>query len=125
MTVLSALLALYAMAGFFLAMRFAGSRDPRFRWELLVAGGVAFAVSAGTAALVAWRMERRAPAWLVVCGVLGAAMCVLLPASAPADVVTPAMWRAASLGGALFLAFMLLAAAYVRALVRGVAGRPR
>ena len=92
-TMLSALLTLYAMAGFFLAMRFAGSRDPRFHWALLVAGGVAFAVSAGTAALVAWRLERRAPAWLAACGVLGAALCALFPMAAPASTMMSSVGR--------------------------------
>jgi len=111
---LAVLLSCYAMGGFFLVIRVVGDRDPRVRWPWLVTASLAFAVSAGFAGLSVWRLERRAPAAVTACGVLGLALCLTIPASAPAEAVTRDTWRAAALGGVLFAAFLLVAAWYVR-----------
>ena len=111
---IAVLVTFYALCGFLLAAAMASSRDPRFRWEMLFVAGAALGISAGAAALSSWRLERRAPALLAVCGVMGAIVCLALPLSAPAVAATREMWRAAILGAALFLAFLLLAAVYVR-----------
>jgi hypothetical protein len=115
---IAVLVTFYALCGFLLGAAMASSRDPRFRWELLLVAGVALGISAGAAALSSWRLERRAPALLALCGVVGAALCLALPLSAPSVAATGEMWRAAALGAALFLAFLLLAALYVRQLLR-------
>jgi len=111
---LAVLLSCYAMGGFALALRMVGDRDPRIRWQLVGAAGAAFAVSAGVAALSVWRLERRSPPALIVCGVLGAALCLAIPAAAPPAVVTRQTWWASAGGGALFVGFLLLTAWYVR-----------
>ena len=118
---LAVLLSCYAMGGFFLVIRVVGDRDPRVRWPWLVTASLAFAVSAGFAGLSVWRLERRAPAAVTACGVLGLALCLTIPASAAAGMVTSDTWRAALLAGALFAGFLLLAAWYVR---RQVGPRP-
>ena len=115
---LAALLAVYAMAGVLLAVTMITARDPRLRWALLAAGSAVFALSAGSSALALWRGERRAPAWLVACGVLGAALCLLLPIATIGVPATPAMWRTAALGAVLFLAFLLVSALYARRSLR-------
>jgi len=55
---------------------------------------------------------------LVICGAVGSALCVALPAAAPAEALAPGMWRAAIQGAVLIFAFLLLAAWYVRNVVR-------
>ena len=115
---LSALLTIYTMGGFLLALRVGMSHDERYRWWLIVVAGCAFAVACGVSALAVWRTERRAPLLLVICGVLGSALCLALPAAAPAEQLAPGMWSAAIQGAALILAFLLLAAWYVRNVVR-------
>ena len=115
---LSALLTLYTIGGFILALRVGSSHDARYRWWLISVAGCAFAISSGVSALAVWRTERRAPLMLVICAVLGAALCLALPAAAPGDLLAPGMWRAAIQGAVLILAFLLLAAWYVRNVVR-------
>ena len=116
---IAALVTFYAICGFLLAAMMASSRDPRLRWELLFVAGAGLGISAGAAALASWRLERHAPALLAVCGLVGAGLCLALPLSAPLIAATGDMWRAASLGAVLFLAFLLLAAFYVRQVVAG------
>jgi hypothetical protein len=115
---LAALLTMYTMAGFLLAGRMITEQDARYRWWLIAISGVAFGLACGAAALAVWRLERRAPVVLVVCAVVGSALCVTLPAAAPADVLPPGMWRAAIQGAVMILAFLLLAAWYVRNVLR-------
>jgi hypothetical protein len=113
------LLAFYAMVGVLLAAAMLSGRYPNFEWETLAAASAVFAVVAGTAALATWRLERRAPVWAVVCGICGAGLMAVIPISAqlPPDASSEA-WRAAALGGVLFLAFMLVASLYLRAWLR-------
>ena len=59
-----------------------------------------------------------APLKLIVCAVLGALLCLALPAAAPSGQLAPGMWWAAIQGAVLILAFLLLAAWYVRNVVR-------
>lgn len=115
---LAALLTLYTMGGFLLGGRMVAEQDERYRWWLIAATAGAFAIVCGATALAVWRLERRAPVLLVVCGVVGGAVCVALPAAAPAGVLPPGMWRAAIQGAVLILAFLLLAAWYVRNVLR-------
>lgn len=116
---IATLLAVYAMGGVLLAAAMLSGRDPRFQWGALGGAAALFAVVAGTSALATWRLERRAPAWLIACGLCGAVLMVAIPLASelPPDASHDA-WRAAALGGALFLAFMLVAAAYLRAWLR-------
>ena len=113
---LSALLTIYTMAGFLLAIFMV--KDERYRWWIVIAASAAFALGSGAATLAVWRVERRAPLLLVACGVLGSALCLALPTAAPADMLPPGLWRAAIQGAVLILAFLLLAAWYVRNVVR-------
>ena len=115
---LAALLTIYTMAGFLLAIRMVTERDDRYRWEVIVASAAAFAITSGVATLAVWRIERRAPPLLVACGALGSLLCLSLPAAVPTDALAPGMWRAAIQGALLILAFLLLAAWYVRNVVR-------
>jgi len=115
---LAALLTMYTMAGFLLAGRMVTEQDERYRWWLVAISGAAFAVACGAAALAVWRLERRAPTVLVVCAVVGSALCVALPAAAPSDVLPAGMWSAAIQGAVMILAFLLLAAWYVRNVLR-------
>ena len=115
---LAALLTIYTMAGFLLAMRMLIERDDRYRWWLIVAAAVAFALASGVATLGVWRVEKRAPLLLVACGALGSALCLALPAAVPNDALAPGMWRAAIQGAVLIFAFLALAAWYVRNVVR-------
>jgi hypothetical protein len=115
---LAALLTVYTIGGFILALRVGVDHDERYRWWLIAATGCAFAIASGISALAVWRTERRAPVMLVISAVLGAAVCLALPAAAPADQLAPGMWRAAIQGAVLMLAFLLLAAWYVRNVVR-------
>jgi hypothetical protein len=108
----------YTIGGFILALRVGVDHDERYRWWLIAATGCAFAIASGISALAVWRTERRAPLMLVISAVLGAAVCLALPAAAPADQLAPGMWRAAIQGAVLMLAFLLLAAWYVRNVVR-------
>jgi hypothetical protein len=112
---LAIVLAGYAMAGVALAATMATTRDSRLRWDVLAAAGALFAVTAGAATLSLWRLERRAPVWVALCGVCGTAVCLLIPAVVP---MAPgpearAAWRSAIAGGVLFAAFLLVAAWYV------------
>ena len=118
-TLLAALLTVYTMAGFLLALRVWSERDERYRWWLIAAAALAFAIASGVTTLAVWRVERKAPALLVVCGALGSALCLALPAAVPADTLAPGMWRSAIQGAVLILVFLLLAAWYVRNVVRG------
>ena len=113
---LAAVLTLYAMAGVLLAATMAAERPPQVRWAAVAAAGALFAFGAGSAALAVWRLDRGAPRWVLGCGVLGLALCVALPASAPLDAVADrgALWQSALAGGVLFLAFLTVAAWYVR-----------
>ena len=115
---LAALLTVYTMAGFLLAMRTMIERDDRYRWWLIVVAGVAFALASGAATLAVWRVEKRAPPLLVACGALGSALCLALPAAVPDAALAPGMWRAAIQGAVLIFAFLSLAAWYVRNVVR-------
>lgn len=115
---LAVLLTIYTMAGFLLTGRMVMDQDERYRWWLIAAAGVVFAVACGAGALAVWRLERRAPVVLVACGVVGSVLCVALPAAAPPDVLPPGMWGAAIQGAVMILAFLLLAAWYVRNVLR-------
>lgn len=115
---LAALLTIYTMAGFLLAIRMVIERDERYRWWLIAVAAAAFAVASGAATLAVWRVEKRGPWLLVACGVLGSALCLALPAAVPDASLAPGMWRAAIQGAVLILAFLLLAAWYVRNVVR-------
>ena len=112
--VLAGLLTFYAMAGVWLAMVMATTRNEAFHWLPLALGGAAFAVSAGMAALAVWNQERRAPLALTVCGLVGATLCAVMPAAARGAPITRDTWMVAIAGGMLFAAFLLLAARYVR-----------
>jgi hypothetical protein len=118
-TLLAALLAIYTMAGFLLALRVWTEKDERYRWWVIATAALAFAVASGVTTLAVWRVERKAPVLLVVCGVLGSILCLALPAAVPAQTLAPGMWRSAIQGAVLILLFLLLAAWYVRNVVRG------
>ena len=115
---LAVLLTIYTMTGFLLAGRVIADQDERYRWWLIAVAAVVFAVVCGATALAVWRLERRAPVLLVVCGVVGSTLCIALPAAAPAGVLPPGLWRAAIQGAILIFAFLLLAAWYVRNVLR-------
>jgi hypothetical protein len=115
---LAALLTIYTMAGFLLAIRTGANPDERYRWWIIVVAAAAFAIASGAATLAVWRIEKRAPLALVICGALGAALCIALPAALPSGTLAPGMWRAAIQGAVLILAFLSLAAWYVRNVVR-------
>lgn len=115
---LAALLTIYTMGGFLLAFRVSTGQDERYRWWLIAGTAVAFAVACGATALAVWRVERRAPWLLVACGTLGSLLCLSLPAAVESSALAPGMWRAAIQGAVLILAFLLLAAWYVRNVVR-------
>lgn len=115
---LAALLTIYTMSGFLLALRVSAGQDERYRWWLIAGAAVAFAIACGATTLAVWRIERRAPWLLIVCGALGSALCLTLPAAAPAESLAPGMWRASIQGAVMILAFLLLAAWYVRNIVR-------
>jgi len=117
-TLLAALLTVYTMAGFLLALRVWSAKDERYRWWLIAAAALAFALASGVTTLAVWRVEKRAPALLVACGVLGSALCLALPAAAPAESLAPGMWRSAIQGAVLIFLFLLVAAWYVRNVVR-------
>jgi hypothetical protein len=118
------LLAFYAMGGVLLASVMVANRDPRFRWGALAAVAVLFAVVAGSAALTTWRLERRAPMLAVACGICGAGLMAFIPlASELPPGAAHDVWKAAALGGVLFLVFMVVAAAYLRAWLRVFADR--
>ena len=117
-TLLAALLTVYTMAGFLLALRVWSDRDERYRWWLIAGAAVAFAMAAGVTTLAVWRVEKKAPALLIACGVLGSVLCLALPAAVPADSLVPGMWRKALQGAVLIFTFLLLAAWYVRNVVR-------
>ena len=112
--VLAGLLTFYAMAGVWLAMTMGSARNEAFHWLPLTAGGAAFALSAGMAALAVWNREPRAPLALTICAAVGAILCSLMPAAARGMTVPRETWMAAIGGGLLFATFLLLAAKYVR-----------
>lgn len=118
MQLLASLLTVYTMAGFLLAVRMVTGHDERYRWWMVAIAALAFAVAAGAATLAVWRIEKNAPLLLIACGVVGSALCIALPAAAPADALAPGMWRAAIQGAVLILAFLGLAAWYVRNVLR-------
>ena len=120
MQTLAALLTMYAMAGVWLAMTMGTARDSRFHWLPLVIGGGAFAISAGLAALAVWRVETRAPKLLIICAVIGATLCMAMPAAVRGVVIGRDTWMAAIAGGLLFAAFLLLAARYIRLYLRSI-----
>ena len=111
---LAGLLTFYAMAGVWLAMTMGTTRDPRFHWLPLVVGGLAFAASAGIAALAVWRRESKGPAALIVCGIIGAILCMAMPLAVRGAPVGRDSWLVSIAGGLLFAAFLLLAARFVR-----------
>ena len=115
---LAALLTIYTMAGFLLAIRTMIERDDRYRWWLIAVAAVGFALASGVATQAVWRVQKRAPLLLVVCGALGSALCLALPAAVPDAALAPGMWRAAIQGAALLFAFLSLAAWYVRNVIR-------
>lgn len=121
---IATLLAFYAMGGILLAAAMISGRDPRFRWAALAAAAALFAIVAGSAALATWRLERRAPAWAIACGICGAALMAFIPVASrlPSGALHDA-WRAAAFGGVLFLAFMFVAAVYLRAWLRSYTER--
>jgi hypothetical protein len=115
---LAALLTIYTIGGFTLAFRVSTNQDDRYRWWLIAAAAVAFAVACGVATLSVWRLERKSPWLLVACATLGSMLCLSLPAAVSPDALAPGMWRTAIQGAVLILAFLLLAAWYVRNVVR-------
>ena len=117
---LAGLLTFYAMAGVWLAMTMGSNRDPRFHWIPLVVGGIAFAISAGVAALAVLRLERRGPLMLMICAVMGGVLCIAMPVAVRDGVITRDMWLASIAGGLLFAAFLLLAARFVRLYLRTI-----
>lgn len=121
---IAVLLAFYAMVGVLLASAMLSGRYPNFQWGALAAVSALFALVAGMAALATWRLERRAPALAIACGICGAALMAVIPLSAelPPGASREA-WRAAALGGVLFLAFMFVAAIYLRAWLRAEGDR--
>lgn len=116
---LAGLLTFYAMAGVWLAMTMGTTRDPRFHWLALAVGGIAFAISAGVAALAVWRQERKAPRALVACGIVGATLCGAMPLAARGASIGRDTWLVAIAGGLLFAAFLLIAARFVRVTAKG------
>ena len=114
---LALLLACYAMAAVAMAAVLPSVRLP-LRRPLLVGTAVALIVTAGSAALSTWRLERRAPAWLVACGLAGAAFSLSLAFAWPPYMLTREIWVAAILGAAMFIAFLGIAAVYVRLVLR-------
>ena len=116
---LAALLTFYAMAGVWLAVTMGTARDPRLHWVPLVVGGTAFAASAGVAALAVWRLEPKASTALIVCGVVGAALCSAMPLAVRGAQVDRNTWLVAVGGGLLFATFLLLASRFVRAVQNG------
>ena len=58
---LAALLTIYTMGGFLLALRVGMNHDERYRWWLIVGAGCAFAVACGASALAVWRTVRCTP----------------------------------------------------------------
>ena len=81
---------------------------------LIAAAGALLGALGGGAALSVWRQRRWASAVVVGAGVAGALLCLSLPMSVRAGVVTREMWRAAIAAAALFGAFCALLAWYVR-----------
>jgi len=115
---LAALLTIYTMAGFLLAIWMATEQDQRYHWWMIAIASAAFAVASGASTLAVWRVENRAPLFLVGCGALGSVLCLALPAAIPDEALAAGMWRAAIQGAVLILAFLSLAAWYVRNVVR-------
>lgn len=116
---LAGLLAVYAMGGVAVVAVLLSARDHRVKWELMASTAALLSVAAGSSALSTWRMERVAHLWLLACGVAGLVFCLSMPLAWPRWTVTAEMWRASVAGGVLFLAFLAIAAVYVRRVVRG------
>lgn len=114
---LALLLACYAMAGVAVGVVLPRAHVP-FRRPLLLGAAAALIVTAGSAALATWRLERRAPAWLVACGLAGAAFSLALAFAWPPWMLTREVWAAAILGAVMFVAFLGIAAVYVRLVLR-------
>lgn len=120
---LALLLACYAMAAVAVAVILPTVRVP-FRRPVLLGTAVTLVVTAGSAALSTWRLERRAPAWLVACGIAGGAFSIGLALAWPPWMLSREIWAAAILGAVMFVAFLSVAAVYVRLVLRDT-GRPR
>lgn len=118
MQILASLLAVYAMGGIFITLTVARAGDARVEARPILIGSVVFALSAGLAAQGVWRLERRAAAWVGLCGVCGAVFCILLALAAPPE-LSGSIWPPAILGAVMFLAFLMFAAVYVHRTVRG------
>lgn len=118
---LALLLTAYTMAGFLLALHVWTARAEHYRWWIITVAALAFAVACGFTTLSVWRLERRAPALLVLCGTLGGAMALALPASMTAEALAPGMWWTAIQGAVLLFVFLLVAAWHVRNVVRSQA----
>lgn len=114
---LSLLLACYAMAGVAIATVVPTVRLP-LRRPLLLGAAAALIVTAGSAALSTWRLERRAPIWLVACGLAGAVFSMSLALAWPRYMLSREIWAAAILGAIMFVAFLGIAAVYVRLVLR-------
>lgn len=112
--VLAVLLSCYAMAGVAIVVVFARTGVPHLRRPVLLGSAAALIVAAGSASLATWRLERRAPAWLVACGLTGAAFSIALAFAWPRWMLTREVWAAAILGAVMFIAFLSIAAVYVR-----------
>lgn len=117
---LALLLACYAMAAVAIAVVLPSVRLP-LRRPLLLGTAAALILTAGSAALSTWRLERRAPAWLVACGVAGAAFSLSLALAWPPYMLSREIWAAAILGAVMFIAFLGIAAVYVRLVVQALA----
>ncbi len=121
---LAFLLASYAMAGVAVIALLPAVHLP-LRRPLLLATAGALIVTAGSGALATWRLERRAPVWLVACGVAGGAFSLSLALAWPPWMASREIWAAAIMGALMFVAFLSIAAVYVRLVLRESAPRER
>jgi hypothetical protein len=112
--VVAAIATFYAMAGSLVAAVLVSRGGGRPIWLTIAAA--ALALTAGSAALSTWRLERHAPIWLLICSVCGATFCLLLPASLQpgAGGSVREVWRAAITAAVLFIAFMGLLSMYMK-----------
>jgi hypothetical protein len=111
---LALLLTIYAMGAVYIVAAVASNRSAVPRWELVAAGSALFAASAGVAAGAVWQLTATAPRWLIVCAACGAVLCLAMGAARDAIDASTDVWRAAITGAILFVAFLALAARYVR-----------